>query len=112
MEKNGQYALLKPDQQATTKNGNDKVKVKNVDAMEALAWKNGNFLFNNENIKVVMKVISRWYDIDVVYRGDVTNRTFGGTISRFENFEKLLKTLELTGAIHFKIEGRRVIVTP
>jgi transmembrane sensor len=109
---NGHYALLKPDQQAIARNGSGKIQVRNVDATEALAWKNGNFLFNNENIKVVMKVISRWYDIDVVYRGDVANKTFGGTISRFENFEKLLKTLELTGAIHFKIEGRRGIVTP
>ena len=110
--KNGQFALLKPDQQATVLHGTSRIHVKDIDAMEALAWKNGVFLFNNENIKVVMKVISRWYDIDVVYKGDVTNKTFGGTISRFENFEKLLKTLELTGAIQFKIEGRRVIVMP
>lgn len=112
VSKNGQYALLKPDQQATSFNGSNQIEVIKVDAMEALAWKNGTFLFNNENIKNVMKVISRWYDIDVAYNGDVTNKTFGGTISRFENFEKLLKTLELTGAIHFKIQGRRVIVMP
>lgn len=110
--KNSQQALLKPDQQAIVGGHTNQIQVRNVDAMEALAWKNGTFLFNNENIKVVMKVISRWYDIEVSYRGDLSNKTFGGTISRFENFEKLLKTLELTGAIHFKIEGRRVIVMP
>jgi len=112
VSKNGQRALLKPDQQAIAGYGSNQIQVIKVDAMEALAWKNGIFLFNNLNIKLVMKEISRWYDIEVVYRGDVTHKTFGGTISRFENFEQLLKTLELTGAIHFKIEGRRVIVMP
>ncbi|MCD0488185.1 DUF4974 domain-containing protein [Pedobacter sp. MC2016-14] len=112
VSKNGQQALLKPDQEARAINGTNRISVQNVDATEALAWKNGTFLFNNEDIKTVMKVVSRWYDIDVTYKGDLANKTFGGTISRFESFEKLLKTLELTGAIHFKIEGRRVIVMP
>jgi len=108
----GAYALLKPDQQAVISKTSAAITVRNVDAAEAIAWKNGVFLYNNENIKGVMKVIARWYDIDVVYQGDMSDKTFGGKISKFENFEKLLKTLELTGVIHFKIKGRRVMVTP
>lgn len=106
------FALLRPDQQAIVPQGSRQITVSNVHAEEALAWKNGIFLYNNENIREVMKVIARWYDIEVIYQGDLSNKTFGGTISRFEDFEKLLKTLELTGAIHFKIEGRRVTVMP
>lgn len=108
----GSYALLKPDQQAVINKTSSSITVRDVDAAEAIAWKNGVFLYNNENIKGVMKVIARWYDIDVVYQGDMSNKTFGGKISKFENFEKLLKTLELTGVIHFKIQGRRVMVMP
>ncbi|MNF14375.1 hypothetical protein D3C80_2165790 [compost metagenome] len=50
--------------------------------------------------------------MDVEYKGNRTaNKVFGGTISRFESLEQALEILELTGSVHFVVEGRRVIVT-
>ena len=111
--------ILKPGEQSTAwLSGND-IKVETVDTDETLAWKNGYFLFNNENITTVMKTIARWYDITVEYEGNVDGRTFGGTIARFDDVEQLLKSMEMTGAIRFKIippavpgKERRVIVMP
>ncbi len=102
------HRILKPNEQAATTD--DGIQVAQVDAANAVAWKNGYFAFDNENISDVMNTIARWYDIEVTYEGDTAGKVFGGTISRFESFEKLLKTIGLTGTIQFKINGRRVTV--
>ena len=57
-----------------------------------------------------MNKISRWYDVDIEYKGKVPEKSLWGTISRFEDVSEVLKTLELTGSVHFKLEGRRLIV--
>lgn len=108
--KNNQV-ILKPGQQATLAANKD-INVDDVNANDAIAWENGYFMFKNENIQSVMKTIARWYDVDVSYQGDVQAKRLGGTVSRYENLTDLLKTIELTQSVKFKIEGRRVIVMP
>jgi ferric-dicitrate binding protein FerR (iron transport regulator) len=81
-----------------------------VDLEEITAWRNGYFVFNHEHIESIMRKISRWYDVDVEYKGPVSEDWFGGTVSRDKDASETLRKLELTGQIHFKIEGRRIIV--
>jgi transmembrane sensor len=57
-----------------------------------------------------MKQAARWYDVDVVYQGQLDGKTYGGKISKYKDITELLKNLELTGTIHFKVDGRRVTV--
>lgn len=101
---------LVPGEQATVVNG--LINVNKVDVEEAIAWKNGNFQFTNESIDRIMQEIARWYNIEVVYNGPVTKENFGGAISRNKPLNDVLSSLEETGGVHFKIEGRRVIVMP
>lgn len=101
---------LVPGEQATVVNG--LINVNKVDVEEAIAWKNGNFQFTNESIDRIMQDIARWYNIEVVYNGPVTKENFGGAISRNKPLQDVLSSLEETGGVHFKIEGRRVIVMP
>lgn len=101
---------LVPGEQATVVNG--LINVNKVDVEEAIAWKNGNFQFTNEGIDRIMQDIARWYNIEVVYNGPVTKENFGGAISRNKPLQDVLSSLEETGGVHFKIEGRRVIVMP
>ena len=101
---------LVPGEQATAVNG--LINVNKVDVEEAVAWKNGNFQFTNEGIERIMQDIARWYDIEVVYNGPLTKENFGGAISRNKPLQDVLSSLEETGGVHFKIEGRRVIVMP
>ncbi|WP_256009537.1 FecR family protein [Desertivirga xinjiangensis] len=102
--------VIRPDQEATVISDGKGIFVQDVDAADAIAWRNGYFLFRDQNIKEVMETIAQWYDIEVEYQGDMADKKIGGTIARFKNIGKLLKTIELTGVVHFKIEGRRVIV--
>jgi hypothetical protein len=59
-----------------------------------------------------MKRISRWYDVDVVFPEKFKRKNFGGTVSRFNDVSQVLNSLELTGSVHFKTEGRRITVMP
>lgn len=103
--------LLKPGEQAAVVPDKTQIDLTTFSPEEVLGWKNGYFTFNNTPIKSVMKIIARWYDIDIFYEGDAINKVnFGGTISRFDRLEKLLNTISLTGSVKFRVEGRRVVV--
>lgn len=104
--------MLKPGQEAILNRGSGNIKVAQADLEQAIAWKNGYFIFYNENIESIMRKVSRWYNVDIVYHGNLNNKDFVGTISRNKNVSELLKMLELTGAIHFSIDGRRITVMP
>jgi transmembrane sensor len=103
-------ALLKPGEQGVLQQQSFKINAVNTE--ETVAWKNGYFMFDNENIQSIMKKVARWYNVDVVYTGNIDERGFGGTVSRFESVTGVLKSLELTGTVHFKLEGRRITVMP
>ncbi|WPU92983.1 FecR family protein [Mucilaginibacter sabulilitoris] len=108
----GHQALLRPGQQGALNEGQSAFIVKDVDVDDAVAWKNGLFAFNNEDIQTIMKRISRWYDVDVVFPEKFRRKNFGGTVSRFGDVSEVLHSLELTGSVHFKTEGRRITVMP
>jgi transmembrane sensor len=107
----GRHSMLKPGQQARMGRQNN-FDIQAVNTDEAVAWKNGYFIFDNENIQQIMRKISRWYDVDVDYAGNVDEGDFGGTASRFNSISGILKSLELTGTVHFKVQGRRITVMP
>lgn len=102
--------MLKPGQQALL-NANE-LSVKNADVASDVAWKNGYFVFKNEEMRSIMRKIARWYNVDVVFSNDFASRRFEGSISRFKNISEVLRKFELTGDIHFKIEERRITVMP
>jgi len=105
-----QHLVLKPGEQAVCK-GED-LQIHAVDTEDAIAWKNGKLKFSNENIRELMRRIARWYDVEVVYEGNMTNKDFSGSVSRYENVSKILDVLESTNTVHFKVEGRRITVMP
>lgn len=103
------HSLLSPGEQAQLDN-QGKIKVdKNVNITEAVAWMNGWFIFNATDIEDIMRQISRWYDVDVVYEGKINKETFTGMVNRNSNVSQVLKIMEQAG-IKFKIEGRKIIV--
>jgi ferric-dicitrate binding protein FerR (iron transport regulator) len=87
------------------------IQVEEVNVAEAVAWKNGITAFNNADIHTIMRQISRWYDLDVVYHGPMPDRKFTGKIPRSARLSKVLKILQLSD-INFKIEDTKLIVTP
>jgi transmembrane sensor len=99
--------ILKPGQQAQIANGD--FSVVNTDAMDVVAWKNDMFKYTNTPIDAIMRQIERWYDAETVYQ-DKVDFHFNGTIERSVPVSKLLHYIEATGQVHFKIEGKKIIV--
>ncbi len=102
---------LVPGQQATVSAAN-KIDVDEVDVNEVVAWKEGKFVFVEENVPSIMNKIARWYDVEIAYEGDVRRKALAGSVSRFKNVSEVLEMLSATKAVQFRIEGRRVIVMP
>jgi transmembrane sensor len=111
----GQVSVtLKPGQQSVIiDNGyHSSLNVLNdVNTDRVLAWKNGKFSFDNADIKTVMRQIGRWYNIEIQYEGEVQSTVFSGEIYRNVNLSKALEILGFT-KVNFRIEGRKIIITP
>ncbi len=101
---------LVPGQESRVNKSGD-IKIVDADTEEVMAWKNGWFQFNADDIGKVMREISRWYDVEVVYEGKIPTGHFSGLVSRGNDISKVLKIMQ-AGGVRFKIEGRKVIVLP
>lgn len=102
---------IKPGERAQLREGGTKFVIDRPDVDRVVAWKNGFFQFDGDNITMIMKQLSRWYDIEPVYAGNMNMKDYSGYISRNSNISEVLKMLELTNEIKFKVEGRKVTVS-
>jgi transmembrane sensor len=102
---------LQPNQQAIQFSLDSLAVNTDADIAQVTAWKNGLFNFNHAGLHTVMQQLSRWYDIDVKYEGELPDRRFRGKITRDLNLSQVLKLMEDVG-IKFRIEGKTLIVTP
>lgn len=101
--------VLQPGQQASFNAG--QLRTAEVDVNDVVAWKNGYFMFKNDNLEYIMEVLSRWYNAEVVFKDEeIKNDRFWGTASRSDHVSGILKVLERTGAVHFRIEENKIIV--
>lgn len=107
---NGVAVILKPNQQSVLTGY--AIQIKQVDMETIVDWKNNDFVFNGVDFKTAMRKIARWYNVEIVYDEQLpVDIDPGGWISRDNNLSVVLKRIESSGQVHFKIEGRRVYVT-
>jgi len=101
-----QITTLKPGEQSIVNpNG---IKVKSIDPLGEIAWKDGSFVFNQTNLKTVLVQLSRWYDVDVDY-SNIPDQTFDGEISRSVSLMQVLRAIEQGSGIKLSIKERRII---
>ncbi|WP_295122569.1 FecR family protein [uncultured Chitinophaga sp.] len=103
--------VLKPGQQALL-NQNKKIEIVPVDESE-IAWKNGLIRVRNADLKTVMRQLARWYDLEVVYQGQISNESINAAVPRNSRLATVLELLSGIG-VEFKIEqtatGKKIIV--
>lgn len=104
-----EQVILKPGEQASSNNDGE-LSVSKVNATATIAWKDGYFDFTDEDIYQIMRVLSRWYDVSVIYEGTIPGDKMSGRIRKYENASKVLDMVERTGLLRFKIEGKKIIV--
>jgi ferric-dicitrate binding protein FerR (iron transport regulator) len=107
----GGDSRLQPGQQAQlNKQGTLKV-VPDADLVAVMAWKNGLFQFHNADLPAVLRQLSRWYDVDIEYKGTIPQREFEGEIQRDLTLSQVLRILE-KNQVNISIENRKMVVVP
>ena len=108
---NNSTVQLKPGQQAKA-NGSQTLTVSdNINTDQVLAWKNGTFNFDNTDLPSILRQLSRWYDVDIVYEGKMPDRRFGGEMQRSLQLDQVLRILGTMG-VKFRIKEHQIIVQP
>jgi len=99
--------ILSPGQQSVVIGKS--MRIQDVDLDETIAWKNGEFMFNNESLVSALRQVSRWYDIDIQVDPSLSRVMLWGTVSRLDNFDKVLKIIKMTDDnIKINLDGRKV----
>jgi len=101
---------LSPNQQAT--NAANTLKVSPANIEQAIAWKNGDFVFTRQPLAEIMRNVARWYDVEIIYAPDVDQtETYTGKVSRSKNISQVIHVLHAIQLLNFKIEGKRIYVS-
>lgn len=105
-----QVLLLEPGEQAVLTEAGELSKQK-VDASRYTAWKDGQFVFDDERLEDVMNTVARWYDIKIFYQSQrVKDVRINGNISRYKDFSLLLEKIEKLDVAQFEIKENTIIV--
>lgn len=101
--------VVRPGEQAIT--DGQQITIAKIDVENAIDWKNGDFYLNHVDFKEAMRKIARWYDVDIIYEYTVSDdMESGGWISRNRSLSQVVKSIESSGMVKFKIEGRKLYV--
>jgi transmembrane sensor len=103
--------VLRDGEQAETAGQAGLAMVPGADVAKAIAWKNGSFSFDNDNIQTVMRQLSKWYDVEIKYQGEPTHTVFGGTMRRTLSLQQVLSALSRYD-VRFQLKGRTLVVLP
>jgi ferric-dicitrate binding protein FerR (iron transport regulator) len=100
--------ILKPGEQAVLTH-DSRLTIDHPDLDVVIAWKEGSFYFDNSDLRSILREFARWYDIEVVYEGPVTNRKFFGIVKRSNSLKQVLQLLQDNNIV-YSIEGKKLIV--
>lgn len=107
----GKHVILEPGEQGILNTAGNLIKQK-VDVYPYIAWKEGQFVFRKRTLEEVMRVVARWYDVQVVFESnELKGISFSGNIKRYDDFGQVVRMLEMTGGLEFKIEGKTIYIT-
>ena len=108
----GKEIVLHPNEMAIYSEESQQVNVKAIVPYVYTAWKDGKFVFDEEPVEEIMKRLSRWYGIKVVYKNEqVKEQLFTGIITRYAEVKDVLHLIEETALVHFYLNGNVVTVS-
>lgn len=104
--------ILRPNQQCIYNKTDKKMAARNIDPESFLGWVHGRFIFEDESLEEIMKQVSRWYDVNIVYQyPQLAQYHFTGNVDRFDNVSTLLQMIEKTYNISFTINEKNIVVS-
>lgn len=113
IQKDGLSKILKPNQQSITRSDTGSIAIAEIDVSQETSWIKGLFTFNEKSLGDIMTILSRWYDVEVVFENaEQKNFVFTGIIERAESVEYILKLIEATSEaqVQFQINNKTIII--
>lgn len=109
LDKPGIKKILKPGQQLSF--DGKKSALTEVDAEEAIAWKEGLFYFNEQQLEIIMQDIGKWYNVKVVFKNESLKKIlYSGSLSKYAKVSQVLQKIEQIGGVKFVVSGDHIIV--
>lgn len=107
----GQSTLLEPGYQAVTDRETKVTECLKVNADMYISWIKGIFEYENMSLSEIAGQLSRWYDVHFIFADTAfKSRCFTGIAKRYESLNEVLKIVEKTTDVSFRIEGKKIIV--
>ncbi|WP_065219270.1 MULTISPECIES: FecR family protein [Butyricimonas] len=102
--------VLKPGEQAVLDQSGE-LETREVDTYLYTAWKEGVFAFKQQRLEEIMKIVSRWYNVNIFWENASQKEVvFTGKMRRYDDFSKIVEMLEMTGNTEFEIKGNNIFI--
>lgn len=102
---------LSPGYQLVFDKGNQEVNVKKVNVQHFVSWRDNQMSFQGESLESIMRMLARWYDVDVVFEDEELKQLeFSGNLDKYEDIGKFFKLFELGADVHFEIKDNVIYV--
>lgn len=86
--------------------------VRRVDVAPYIAWKNNDLVFMDENLESIMKKVSRWYDVEVIFEDEASKKVlFNGNIRKYSELRQLLNVMEKASDVKFRIINKTIRIS-
>lgn len=106
--------LLFPNQQSKVDSNSAIIDVSDVDVSQQISWIKGLFSFNDTSLENIMHILSRWYDLEFIFKSaNQKNFIFSGILERTKSIEDILFIIEKTSSsneINFEINNKTIII--
>ena len=108
----GEEALeMTPGEQSRLDLDTGLISVSNVDVFSETSWKSGVFSFKKKSLSDIMKTLSRWYDMEVVFENSsLKERKFKGVLRKNQSIEEVLSVIMSSSLHSYEINDRTVIL--
>ncbi|HEU4606495.1 MAG TPA: FecR domain-containing protein, partial [Chitinophagaceae bacterium] len=93
---NGESSLIKPGEQSVLRDAHLTIN-RSPDVEKVMAWKNGWFEFDQMDLDAIMRQVSRWYDVDIEYEGNLPNEKYGGRIRKSLPLSAVIDMMKMNG---------------
>jgi ferric-dicitrate binding protein FerR (iron transport regulator) len=103
--------MLKPSEQSILNSNNNQIQKRTVDVNQYVAWKNGRFVFRDQTLEEIMRTLSKWYDVQVVFSNEADKQLmFTGNLERYADFGDILAKIEKTNEVNFSINNNTITI--
>lgn len=102
---------IKPGEQAYYNKGVGTLSIAEVDVKEFTSWKDGVFYFKDIALEEILRIVSRWYDLEVFYMNQGAKSViYSGKLPMYSSVEDVLRKFEISGDVRFELKGRTLTV--